>query len=186
MRLHLLPALLLPLALPALAHASFHLWYPDEVFSDATGTVQFVEFSDSSDFEQFLTETSLTTKTTAYPCATDLPSSSTAGKHFLVASQGYAALAGAPTADYLLPNNFLSTSSDTVYLAGTIEPHFSFNGNLPLDGTHSLSFNGFTYTSITNSPTNFAGATGSITAAPEPASLSLLALGGLLLVKRRR
>ena len=170
------------------AHATFHLWLPDEIYSDASGTVQFIEFSSEFDGQDALTSTSITSTTTGhtYSFPTDLPSSFTAGHNFLVATPGYAALAGAPAPDYTLPiNNFFSTSGDSVYLIGTAQPPLTFTaGQLPADGVNSLMFDGANLTTGTNSPTDFAGDTGAVTLVPEPSTLAAFGLAALLLLRR--
>jgi hypothetical protein len=175
-------------ALAPAAHASFHEWLPDEAFSDSTGNIQFLEFFDLDDFEQFLTSTSLQSNANTYDFSTNLPSSSTSNKHFLVGTAGFAALPGAPAPDYVIAANFFSTSADSLFLQFTVQPPLTFTaGQLPTDGTHSLFFDGSSLTTGINSPTNFAGTTGSVSAVPEPGSLGILglAVGGMLLRRRK-
>jgi len=171
-------------AVPAPAFASFHEWLPDEAFSNASGTIQFLEFSDLFDGEQFLTLTSLHSNANTFLFSSDLPSSVTAGKHFLVGTAAFAALPGVPAPDYILPANFFSTTADSLFLNGSFQSPLTFSaGSLPTDGIYSLSFDGNSLSTSINSPTNFAGATTSI---PEP-STALLVLTGLLgLAARRR
>jgi len=166
------------------AFASFHFWLPDEAFSNASGTIQFLEFSEPFDGEQFLTLTSLHSNANTFPFSSDLPSSFTAGKYFLVGTAAFAALPGAPAPDYIIPANFFSTTADNLFLDGSVRSPLTFSaGLLPTDGIHSLSFDGNSLSTSINSPTNFAGATTSI---PEP-STGLLVLTGLLgLAARRR
>src|SRR4029079_14203654 len=85
------------LALPAAA--SFHTWVIEQLYSNAGGTVQYVMLHESAGFdgESFLNGYTLTsthagvTKTFTFTKA--LPGTATAGRRFLIATQGYADLA---------------------------------------------------------------------------------------------
>lgn len=178
------------LALPSAASASFHLWQIDEVYSNADGSVQFIEFNDQSNFEDHLTFSGgLTSTAHSYTFTSDLPSTSTANTHFLVGTAGYAALSGVPAPDYTVPNQFFSTAGDTLTLVNSVDGTITFTGaQLPTDGIDSLnrvygSSTNSGFTTAVNSPTNFAGETGTV---PEPASVALLGIGGAWVLGRRR
>ncbi len=148
------------------AVAGSHLWRINEVFSDAGGTVQFIELEECCGAAN---ETALAGKWVrsestgselTFP--ENLPPDSTANQHLLLGTAAFAALAGAPTPDYLIPENFVSLASDELtywfYTAATM----TFGaGALPLDGVLSLNADGSTGV---NSPTNFADVTGSVDA----------------------
>jgi len=157
-------------SVPALA--SFHLWQIDEVYSNASGTVQYIEFATSAAGEEFLTGHGITAKspdamyepgaTNTYTFTTDLPGDS-ANHHFLIATQGFADLhVVAP--DYVVPNGFLPLPTATINYAGVDSVTY---GSLPADGVHSIDRNG---TAVVNSPTNFAGQSGSLTVTAATAS----------------
>jgi hypothetical protein len=168
------------------AFASFHRWLPEEAFSNASGSVQFIEFSDAFAGEEFLTETSLQSNANNFIFGANLPSSSTNGRNFLVGTAAFAALPGAPAPDYTIPSNFFSTTADSLFLNGTIQPHLTFTaGQLPTDGIHSLFFNGASLSTGLDSPTNFSGVSGNVTV-PEPASVSLVGIVVVGLMMRRR
>ena len=141
------------------ATASFHLWKIDEIFSDATGSVQFIELSVSSSGEQFLaghtisvTEGNNPAHTLAFP--SNLPGD-TANRHFLVATQGFAKL-GIVTPDYVVPDGFLYVPEGTINYADVDVVTYEA---LPTDGVHSIDRSG---NLLVNSPTNFAGQTASL------------------------
>ncbi|MDP9174324.1 MAG: hypothetical protein M3O30_10730 [Planctomycetota bacterium] len=181
----------------ASAHASFHLWKVDEVFSNASGSVQYIEFQQPNfefDDERFLTSGGTVTDSTlshTLNFLTDLPSAPNANSHFLVATPGYVALKGVPAPDYVLPsNNFFSTSADTIIYAGGVNSLAFTAGQLPVDGVLSLNraYGSSTFTTATNSPTNFAGQTGTVSL-PEPGVFAIAAgsaLIGLIRPRRRR
>src|SRR5262245_32534582 len=111
-------------ALPA--QAGHHQWFISEIFSNADGTVQFVELKGTADNEQFINGFSVATLgpegVTASSAAIgpNLPSNLTAGKYLLLGTAGYATLAslqGAPAPDRTLPNNFLEINGDRVRYA---------------------------------------------------------------------
>src|SRR5262245_18048758 len=163
---------------PLSASASFHLWDITEVYSNADGTVQFVELEDCTtvptcNAEEFLTGHTITSNANVYIFLTDLPAN-TAGHLFLIATPAFASQPGAVTPDYTFPAaNFMSTVADTLNWAGV--DTFTWNvGALPTDGLNSLNepFGSNVRTTAANTPTNFAGQFG-----PEP-SASLMMLTG--------
>ncbi|MGH7179093.1 MAG: hypothetical protein ACREJC_17070 [Tepidisphaeraceae bacterium] len=171
------------------SRATFHLWIIEEVYSNASGTVQFVELFTSFDGQQELfssnvpTGQAFTSNAHTFNFLADLPSAATAGHHFMLATPGYFALSGVPAADYNLGvNNFFSVTGDTLNFAGVSEFIFG-SGELPTDGVNSLNLNIGVgdHFAATNSPTNFAGATGQV---PEPASLCGFLLVSRLLLRR--
>ena len=176
------------------ARATFHEWRMDEVYSNASGSVQFIEFVEASvvtDDERFVGGQPLTDSalTHTYNFSGNLPSAPAANQHFLVATPGYAALGGVPTADYVLPaNNFFSIAGDTLTYAFGVDSLAFTSAQLPTNGSLSLnrtSYGSSTYSSLTNSPTNFAGVTGTVVL-PEPTSLALLGVGALSILRRRK
>lgn len=140
---------------------SFHLFHINEVFSNATGTVQFVEFVGDANIQHFwaghsiLSTNDITSNT--YSFGTDLPGSATAGKAVLIATQGFADL-GIVAPDYIIPDGFLFTTNGAINFPGMIGGAISYAA-LPVDGTTSLNRDGSTGV---NSPTNFVGNTGTI------------------------
>src|SRR6202521_6219010 len=81
------------------AHATFHLWVIDEIYSNADGTVQFIELSNSNSGEQFVGAHSITctqgSTTHTFTVPTNLPTSiDTTNRTFLIGTQGFAALNG--------------------------------------------------------------------------------------------
>lgn len=149
-------------ALPVVsAQAGSHTWDVNEVFSDSTGNVQFIE----------LVEANGTPNETAVPGHTMTSTANnfvivgaalvapTSNKFYLIGTAAFAALPGAPTPDATMPVSFFSTlAAETV----TYVPWDAMAwgaGVLPTDGTTSLNSN---LTTGVNSPTNYAGASGSV------------------------
>jgi hypothetical protein len=155
------------------ASASFHLFQINELYSNASGSVQFIELLEGfgANGQRFLTGHTLDvtqgTTTHTYIFPNDLPSDSTARKHVLIATPEFAAL-GIVTPDYIIPAGFLFINSATVNYAGVDSISY---GALPADGVSSLNRDG---TTGVNSPTNFAGQSGTIIAPapPQPADPS--------------
>ncbi|HZL34134.1 MAG TPA: PEP-CTERM sorting domain-containing protein [Tepidisphaeraceae bacterium] len=176
------------LGLPSIARATFHEWRIDELYSNASGTVQFIELQQPSfefDDERFVGSQILAESALghSFTFPSNLPGVPVADQNFLVATPGFASLPGAPTPDYVLPsNNWFSTAGDTLNYASGIDT-LSFTGSqLPTDGINSINRAWGTTPLITGreTPTNFAGV-------PEPATLGLLIIGaGLGLMRRRR
>lgn len=162
---------------PGSAHAGSHTWDVNEVFSDATGEVQFVELVEANGTpnETGVPTHLLTSNSESFTIVGPALAPPTSNKFYLIATAAFAALPGAPTPDAIIPPEvlpfFFSTSGDTV----TYVPWDAFTfGPVPTDGTTSL--NADLSTGL-NSPTNYAGVTGSVDAAlPEVPLLSGAAL----------
>jgi hypothetical protein len=176
------------LAAPA-AHAGHHSWDITELYSNSTGSTQFVELFCPNTGEAGLGPFTLTSTTNTLNFVTNLPSSSTANTWVLCATSNFASLPGGITPDYVIPANFFPTAGGTINYAGGAD---IWNyGAVPTNGLLALQRAGGT---ANNSPRNFAGASGFVNqAVPVPATQSwallalvaavLLAASGLL---RRR
>src|SRR6476660_6726239 len=86
------------------ALATFHLWKIDQIYSNADGSVQYVNFvlpPPVIDNEDALSGKTLTAglNSNSLTFGSNLPSVPVAGQHFLVATPGFAAVAGV-TPDY--------------------------------------------------------------------------------------
>jgi uncharacterized repeat protein (TIGR01451 family) len=148
-------------------HADFHLWKVNEIFSCADGSIQFIEFTTEFDGQHVLAghelrATNLNSSQThsfIFPANSPTP---TLNKSLLIATGGFGSLPGGVTPDYVIPANFLFTEGGSISLVGADTLNYGA-GQLPLDGVNSLSPGGITGP---NSPTNFAGQTGSIACPP--------------------
>ncbi|MBI1827390.1 MAG: PQQ-dependent sugar dehydrogenase [Planctomycetes bacterium] len=154
------------------ARAASHLWRINEIFSNANGTVQFIELKESlgSSFENALGGKTMTDQVNG--SSFTVPSNivgNTANKFILFATSAFAALPGAPTPDFIIPAHFFAVNGDTIHWAPVFNyDNFTYgSGALPTNGTSSIQITNFTtHTFVTgpNSPTNFAGSTGSVDA----------------------
>ena len=185
---------------PATLRASQHLWDISEVFTNADGSIQFIEFFTASAGQQFLNNFTLTEmngantlNTFTFPNDLQLNSplaghpntaSTTANQTFLVATANFESLFGI-VPDYIIPAGFLTSGAGNV-LDFNVSPLESLSlSNLPTDGFQSL--NGMpgdedpSHFSInsTATPKNFRGETAVV---PEPVTSATLILGTLLLV----
>jgi hypothetical protein len=153
------------------ARAAFHLWSIQELYSNADGSVQFIEFTALTGGQQFLQGHTIVSQansvTRGFTFPNNLPGD-TGGRRFLVGTVGFAAL-GVVTPDFVVPNGFLFTAGGSITFG---EGADSWNyPALPTNGALSLDRSG---TTGTNSPTNFAGQTGrvTLTAGPPPPTTS--------------
>jgi hypothetical protein len=153
--------------------AAFHLWTITEVYSDASGSLQFIELVDNFGGQEFVggftyqISDSGNTITHSYTFPSNLPGAGP-GAHMLLGTAGIQA-AGGPVPDFIIPNNFIFT-------AGGNMSFFNASGAypaLPTDGNLSYTWGGGT---AANSPLNFNGQSGHVTV-PEPATASLLLAG---------
>ena len=201
-----LAALLAPLLHAAAAAAASHLWRFSEFYSSPDRSVQFIEMQEigGSNNETNISEhwyaTNGYNQDHSELLGSDLPFG-TANKKFLVGSESYAALPGVPAPDYVLPDGFLDPDGDTVvwwfYQTLEIPP-----GQMPSDGITSLHVDNpggpapLTFSVAQNSPTNFAGETGTVQLTSEVPSLSgrgagaalalLVLVAGAAVIARRR
>ncbi len=165
-----------------------HNFDVNEIFSNPDGTIQFVELLEKlgANNEHLFMSRALASDATTIVFPSNLPSSLTANKHVLIATAGFAALPGAPTPDYTLPDAFINVLADTIDFCSnskcTVPLPFdslSFASPLPTDGITSLGLGGAT---ALNSPTNFAGDSGSVDASSAPNVPGLGEAGVALLI----
>jgi len=161
------------------ASAEFHTYVIEQLFSNASGTVQFIVMHESQGMsaEYFWNGNQLKsthlgqTKLYTFPsnlavgafcdpyygCSSAAPAS-TSNTRVLIATQGFADLQ-IVTPDFTVPNGFLATDGGTVNYAGADQVTYSA---LPTDGTTAINRSG---ASIPNVATNFSGASASVAAA---------------------
>ena len=154
------------------ARGASHLWVVNEVFSNADGTLQFVELWCPAPNETGLQGKSVHTNAMTSPAfPANLPPNSTANKYLLLATADFSALPGAPTPDLTLPSNFLALGGDSVQWHIYTDSILAYGaGALPTDGVQSLDKN---HVVGPATPKNFAGGTFA------PPGVSGLAVGKL-------
>jgi hypothetical protein len=165
------------------ARATFHFWQIDQVYSNASGSVQYIDlvlpiaFDDESHVGGHAISAGLGSHSFVLP--SNLPAVPVVGQHFLIATPGFADLAHVQP-DYTLPAGpFFNPAGDTLNWAGVDSLIFPA---LPTDGLLARNRDG---SLELNTPTNFSGTVGFV---PEPAgiSLALLAAAGFGVVARFR
>lgn len=147
------------------ASASFHLFRLEQIYTNADGTVQFIVLKECCNTNgenrwggQVLRATSPAgTQTFVFP--NDLPTSATANRRVLVATQGFAAL-GIVTPDFVVPDNFVPIGGGTINYAGVSQITF---GPLPTDGTNAFYVTGNV---APNLATNLQGQSASVQPGP--------------------
>ena len=149
------------------ARATFHTWIVNEIYSNADGSVQFIEMRESLGFngENLLATHFIQcvsgTLTNSFTFPTNLPVN-TANKTFVIGTANLASIPGGVPPNYVFTNisRFLFAGSGTINYAGFDSVAYA---NLPSDGTASLVRSGSVMVfAAKNSPVNFAGASNSI------------------------
>jgi hypothetical protein len=144
------------------AAATFQI---ETIYSNADGAAQYVVLRETAGLngQQALSGGGLAVNhagyTKLFTFLTDLPSSATANRRVLIASQGLAAL-GIIVPDYVFPDRFLATDGATVNLSGVDQVTYA---SLPTDGVHAIDRTG---APVPNVATNFAGASAVIPPLP--------------------
>jgi hypothetical protein len=159
----------------ALAHAqgedpTFN-WHFSEFFSNANGSVQFVELECNGDLDNEILATGATfhsNSTGSQFSLTGILEAPTLHKKLLLATPGFDSLPGAVTPDFLMPAGFFFPTNDFVTLNhhshGLVDSQTFLPATpVPTNGLTSRNFLEDNTTFLaTNSPTNFAGQTGSV------------------------
>lgn len=154
----------------AVAPVGSHLWVVNEIFSNADGTVQFIELKEccGASFETGLAGKHVFSIANSFIFPANL-TGDTANRHLLLGTAAFAAQPGAPTPDHIIQDNFFATGTDSirwfVYSAPTLT---FFPGDLPMDGLLSLNQD---LSTSPNSPTNYSDQTGQINLVPGTAEV---------------
>jgi serralysin len=185
------------------ANAAFHLWQVKEVFTNASGSVQFVEMFDSFASETFVNGFTLSANSDGNIKTFTFPSNlvhQTPGS-LLLATSGFGSLPGAVTPDFTFDQGgvvgmfFNPNATNLSFTYSGSGDSMSFTGaSLPKDGIHSLTDAGAVgfppgtpnISSGTNSPTNLLGNSGSVNLSPEPTTIFYALCGIAPFAMRRR
>jgi hypothetical protein len=156
------------------ARAASHQWRFNELYTNDDGTIQFIEMRECCGFT---TEINLNSKWILVVGADNKftfdrnLTGNTANRYLLLATQGFADLPGAPAPDFIIPDGFLALDGDDLEYWAYTAANVTY-GSLPTDGV--MSFHVGTGNAV-NSPTNYAGETGSIDPTPvQPTSWGIL------------
>lgn len=173
--------ILLALGAALSAYGSFHTWKVNEIYSNADGSVQFIELKESSaaNNQHQLPGHSIVctgagvTNTFNFPA--NLPSTATANKFFIIGTSNLAVMPGGLKPDYLFTNAgpFLSLTTGTINFASGFD--IVNYTNPPSDGSGAMIRSGATMIAVTtNQPISFAPATNSLV----PLRISSIAQSG--------
>lgn len=146
------------------SHAGGHTWRVKEFFSNADGTIQYVEVWESNGGagETGTVNHNVTSNSNSFRIPSNVLAPASF-KSLLFATQGFADL-NVVTPDYIIVDNFFSVTADTI--GYTPFPTVTFVvGQLPTDGVLALAAN---LTQVVNSPSNYAGDTGSVNLVETP------------------
>nr|MDP2192071.1 DUF4214 domain-containing protein [Rhodoferax sp.] len=152
---------------------SFHLYRIGELYSNPSGTIQFIELTvgninGESQWAGVSLNSSRNGSTNHFSFPSNLPSSVTANTTVLIATQGFADL-GLVTPNFIVPAGFLFTAGGSLNFGNVDVISYP---SLPGDGVHGVTRTG---EPIVATPRNFAGATGSL---PTPVVGTIMGTAG--------
>jgi uncharacterized protein (TIGR03382 family) len=162
------------------ARANFHLWALNEIYTNNTGSLQFIELQTPFGSQNLVNGETLSVTSGGTTHSFTIPGNALGGdttNHFLLLGTAGLQAAGGPAPDYIIPTNFLFSGGGSISFFGSNSGTYTA---LPTDGIHSRNWAGG---DIVNSPTNYAGQTGTV---PAPATIPLAAAAGWLAMGRRR
>ena len=176
-----LGGVVLLLGKPSLAGS--HTWDVNELFSNPDGTIQFVELweANGTPGETGINGHTMSSDAESFIINGTVPTAPTTNKFYLLATQAFADLPGAPVPDMIIPAGsvpFFNVNGDSV----SYEPWDTMTfgpGDLPTDGIMSLNFD---LTTGVNSPTNYNGDTGSVDASPPGPVVPAVSTWGVILL----
>ena len=121
-----------------IAVATFHTFDIEEVFSNRAGSMQYIELLETAgaDGQSHFAGNQLRSNANIFTYPTDLPDPATANRSVLIATAAFAALPGAVTPDYIIPESFFEVTGDTISIfeAQTNElVHTFVFGGIPQD-----------------------------------------------------
>lgn len=177
------------------ADASFHDWRIDQIFSDSTGKVQYIQLGEVTDpGENFLAGQVLSSNAKSFTFPANLPDLDTTGRLMLIGTSSYSKQTGAVTPDYVIPDNFFDPFGDSLNYANVSQFTFT-SAQLPKDGNLALNAD---FSTARNHQKNFLNIEGSISvssgggggpaAIPLPAAVwpGLVVLGGWIANQTRK
>ncbi len=151
---------------------SFHLYQINELYSDPSGNVQFIELFSAAGGQSFFAGVAISTTsggvTRTFTFPANLPGTNTANTTVLIATQGFADL-GVVTPNYIVPNGFLFTAGGSLNFGGADLITYPA---LPADGVNSVTRAG---APAVATPKNFAGISGSL---PPPGPVTINGTAG--------
>lgn len=177
-------------AVPTSALAA-NLWRIEQLFSNASGTTQFVELETTSAGRTGQTSVeglTLASGGNTFEFTNNLaPPGAGTTQWLLLATSNLGSLPGGVAPDFIIPENFFSPAGGAIVFGPGVDS-WTY-GAVPTDGVHALTRNPDTQVVATgvNAPVNFADVVGQINsspATPAPAlpPWAILAAAGALLV----
>ena len=153
------------------AFGGAHTWDVNEVYTNADGTIQFVELREANGTPGELGVDGQPMRSLNFPThLLDLLhaiASPTSNKFLLGGTAAFAAMPGSPDLDFTIPDGFLrlGTAADSVTYGAPYDTLAVPSGAIPLDGVQSFNDGAVI---ADNTPTNYAGEVGFVDASPPP------------------
>jgi len=153
------------------AFGGAHTWDVNELYSNADGTIQFVELREANGTPGETGVSGQPMRSLSFPTHTLVLingpiAAPTTNKFLLGGTAAFAALPGSPDLDFTIPNGFLRLlANDSVSYGPPYDTLAYGAGQIPLDGINS--FNDGAVIAL-NSPTNYDGDEGFVDASPSP------------------
>ena len=143
--------------------ADHHVWQFGSIFSNANGSVQYIEMTSADDGQRQLQNRTLVSfsagETQQFVFDQDL-TSDTASTSLLLATANFYALTGLKP-DYIIPDRFISLSGGRLEFADGVDSMTYIKEALPLNGVQALKKSGEV---ILSQPTSFSGVSVTVSA----------------------
>ncbi len=148
---------LMNLVITGRSNASFHLWDIAEIYSNADGTIQFIELYTNDANQGIISNQTLSAESDGNTVNFVIPSdvdNNTSNRRLLFATAQFSKQIGAINPDFVIPDQFFDPNANSITINfANVDSVTLTTADIPTDGYHSINDD---LIIMFNSPTNFA------------------------------